>query len=104
MLREKYDVIINATPIGSGYLAGQTLVSDEMIKSSSLIVEMVSNPIDTALIKKARIEEISTICGDEVAFFTTYLADCILTEKEPLTEEALHVYSEFLKTRNGDVK
>ncbi|MBR2383977.1 MAG: hypothetical protein IKA99_00025, partial [Clostridia bacterium] len=101
---EKYDVIINATPIGSGYLAGQTLVSDEMIKSSSLIVEMVSNPIDTALVKKARIEEISTICGDEVAFFTTYLADCILTEKEPLTEEALHVYSEFLKTRNGDVK
>ena len=100
----KYDIIINATPVGSGYLAGQMLVSEETLKNSSLVVEMISKPIDTMFVKKAKFDEIPVICGDEVAFFSTYLADCILTETEPHVDEALSFYSEFSKMRNGDVK
>ena len=59
----------------------------------------ISNPIDTLLIKKAKIEDIPIICGDEVSFFATYLADCILTEREPQVEEALDFYSKFTKNK-----
>ena len=101
---ENYNIIINATPVGSGYLAGQALVNAKTVKNSDLIVEMISTPIDTELVKMAKLEETHVICGNEVAFFGAYLADCILAEREPQVDEALSIYSEFTKSRNGDVK
>lgn len=93
----KYDVVINATPVGSGYFAGQSLASDNVIKNSDLIVEMVLKPVDTLLVKKAKKEEVAVICGDEVAFFNTYLEDCVLAEREPLADEAIELYTKYKK-------
>lgn len=101
---ENYNVIINATPVGSGCLAGQMLISEKAVKNSDLIVETVSNPVETELVKRAKIEDTHVICGNEIAFFSAYLSDCILMEREPSVEEAIDIYSEFTKIRHGDIK
>ena len=98
----QYDVIINATPVGSGYLAGESLVPEKIIKQSGMIVDLVLNPIDTCLVKMAKSNDVNVVCGDEVAFFNTYLADCVLTEREVSQEEAIRFYSRFKEEHFGD--
>ncbi len=98
----QYDVIINATPVGSGYLAGQSLIDGETVKGCGMIVDTVTSPIDTQLVKMARIHDIPVITGDEIAFFNAYLADCVFMEKEALVEEAVNFYSEFKESCIGD--
>lgn len=91
----KFDLVINATPMGSGYLAGRSIVGDNVIANSGMIVDMIANPVETALIKQAKSEGIPVMCGDEVAFYNTYLSDCILTEREASLEEAISFYNDF---------
>lgn len=98
----KYDIIINATPVGSGYLAGQSLLSEKAVENSGMIIDLIANPADTQLIRMAMINDVKTVCGDEVAFFNAYLSDCILTEREPALEEALKFYSEFKEKGFGE--
>ena len=98
----QYDVIINATPVGSGYLAGQSLISERVVKNSGMIVEMVVNPVDTQLVKMAKINDVSVITGEEVAFFGAYLTDCIFAERDASLEESINFYSKFKEACIGD--
>ncbi len=90
-----FDVIINSTPVGSGCLAGMLPVSEKMIEKCGLIVDMVIIPENTQLIKTAKIIEVPTITGNEIAFYVAYLSDCVFADVEPSVEQSGDFYREY---------
>lgn len=99
---DKYDVVINATPVGGGYLAGQTPVADKVINNSLLIADMVIKPKQTAFIAKAIKAKKAVLYGEEISFFVNYLSDCVLVESEPSVEQAISFYKDYLIGEQDD--
>ncbi|MBQ4099195.1 MAG: 3-phosphoshikimate 1-carboxyvinyltransferase [Clostridia bacterium] len=97
-----FDIVINATPQGGGYLAGALPIGEDVITSSLLIVDMVIRPKYTQLIKKAIAYGTDVIFGEEVAFFVNYLSDCVLVESEPSVEQAISFYRDYLVGERND--
>ncbi|MBQ7374118.1 MAG: 3-phosphoshikimate 1-carboxyvinyltransferase [Clostridia bacterium] len=97
-----FDVVINATPLGGGYLAGVLPIDKETITSSSLIVDMVIRPKYTQLIKTAIAYGTDVVFGEEVSFFVNYLSDCIFVESEPSVEQAISFYKDYLVGDQND--
>ena len=50
----KYDLLINATPVGMFPKTDACAVSDEVIRNSASIFDVIYNPTETLLMKKAR--------------------------------------------------
>ncbi|MBE5742729.1 MAG: 3-phosphoshikimate 1-carboxyvinyltransferase [Clostridiales bacterium] len=93
---ENYDIIINATPVGGGFTSGELPVKEELVKNSTVVCDLVVAKEKTALISLAEKEQKTTVNGLEFSFFTTYYSACILTGREPTTEEAFAFLSEYL--------
>jgi 3-dehydroquinate dehydratase / shikimate dehydrogenase len=62
--RTSFDLIVNATPIGMSARDHSPLTASEL--NSKLVMDMVYNPIDTALLKLAKSRGIKTISGLEM--------------------------------------
>ncbi len=50
----KYDLLINATPVGMFPKTDACAVSDDVIKNSASVFDVIYNPTETLLMKKAR--------------------------------------------------
>ncbi len=61
-----YDVVVNATPLGSGELIDQTPVTAEQLAGARYVYDLVYNPIDTRLLKEASKVGCKTIRGVEM--------------------------------------
>ena len=53
-LSESYDLMINATPVGMYPKVGNCVISDEMIEKCGAFFDVIYNPKETLLMKKAR--------------------------------------------------
>lgn len=61
-----YDLVINATPLGSGELIDQTPASAEQLAGARYVYDLVYNPIETRLLKEARKAGCKTVRGLEM--------------------------------------
>jgi shikimate dehydrogenase len=59
----KYDVVINATPLGSVHSSLRTPAVAEQLGGAKLVYDLVYNPIDTELLKQARKAGCETLNG-----------------------------------------
>ncbi len=101
---KNYDVIINATPIGSGYYEGESIADEESVKSSGAVVDLAVAEGKTKIIEYAEDNRITAIDGECVMFFTVYYAACVLTGKLPTEEEAFKAYTAYLRLDESSMK
>lgn len=61
-----YDLIINATPLGSGDLIDQTPATADQLNGAHCVYDLVYNPIDTRFLKEACKADCKTVRGLEM--------------------------------------
>jgi shikimate 5-dehydrogenase len=64
--RLEYDVLVNATPLGSGAFPGETPLPRGLLRAGSVVFDMVYEPRETPLIRAARALGCATIDGVEM--------------------------------------
>jgi len=66
LARRPYDVLVNATPVGSGAVPGESPVPAGALRSGSVVFDMVYEPRETPLLAAARSKGCVTIDGVEM--------------------------------------
>lgn len=66
LLNAEWDVLINATPVGGGSLAEQTLVPSALFKKGAIVLDMVYDPLETRLLREAAEAGCTVISGFEM--------------------------------------
>jgi 3-dehydroquinate dehydratase/shikimate dehydrogenase len=95
---EAWDVLINATPVGSGAHPGQSPVPASSLRSGAVVFDMVYEPRETPLLRAARDAGCRTIDGVEmlvaqaVGQFETWTG--VPAPVEAMTEAALAALAE----------
>jgi len=64
--RLPWDVLVNATPVGSGAVPGESPVAASLLRSGSVVFDMVYEPRETPLLSAARAKGCVTIDGVEM--------------------------------------
>lgn len=64
--REGFDIIVNATPVGSFPQIEQSLLSREQIKKGAVVMDIITNPLETQLLKEAEVAGAQTISGERM--------------------------------------
>ncbi len=72
--KESFDVIINATPLGMLGMENALPVEEDVIKKCSVVFDMVYNPAETLLIKRAKELGKEVIYGYEMLLYQAYEA------------------------------
>lgn len=62
----EFDIIINATPVGSAPNLEESLLRAEQIKSSAVVMDLVANPLGTQFLKEARKAGAQVISGERM--------------------------------------
>jgi 3-dehydroquinate dehydratase/shikimate dehydrogenase len=62
----EYDLVINATPLGSGELSDQTPATAEQLAGAGYVYDLVYNPVETRLLKEAGKVNCKTLRGLEM--------------------------------------
>ncbi|MBO4262759.1 MAG: 3-phosphoshikimate 1-carboxyvinyltransferase [Clostridia bacterium] len=91
-MKSGYDVIINATALGTGYYEGLSAASEELIKCCSLAVDISMEKNETQFIKYAKRNGVKYVDGERVMFCTTYYTDCVFAHRQPSEEELGMLY------------
>lgn len=66
LLNSQWDILINATPVGGGSLAEQTLVPKALLKSGGIVLDMIYDPLETRLLREATQAGCTVISGFEM--------------------------------------
>ncbi len=66
LLNSQWDILINATPVGGGSLAEQTLVPKALLKSGATVLDMIYDPLETRLLREAAEAGCTVISGFEM--------------------------------------
>jgi 3-dehydroquinate dehydratase/shikimate dehydrogenase len=66
LARRPYDVLVNATPVGSGAVPGASPVASGLLRPGSIVFDMVYEPRETPLLAAARAKGCVTIDGVEM--------------------------------------
>jgi 3-dehydroquinate dehydratase/shikimate dehydrogenase len=66
LARVPYDVLVNATPLGSGAFPGESPAPASALRSGSVVFDMVYEPRETPLLAAARARGCTTIDGVEM--------------------------------------
>jgi len=63
---EKFDIIINTTPVGNEPNTSESLLNSGQISENSVVMDIVTHPIETQLIKEAKEAGATTISGERM--------------------------------------
>lgn len=66
---ERFDLIVNATPVGMTGFSGSQILPDEIIARSEAVMDMIYNPLETGLIASARRNGKTAISGIDMLLF-----------------------------------
>ena len=91
------DIIINSTSMGMYPTITQLPLSDNIIKKSNTVVDVISNPIQTKLIKLAIKYKKNTILGTDLAFEQAITQFKLYTGKKAPVLEMQRAVNEFYK-------
>lgn len=78
-----YDVVINATPLGSGKLLGQTPAVAEQLLGAGLVYDLIYNPAETEFLNEARRAGCETLRGLKMLVSQARLQFELWTGKTP---------------------
>ena len=81
-----YDLVINATPLGSGEHIDQSPATAEQLSGARCVYDLVYNPIKTRLLKEAREAGCQTLGGIEMLVAQAKIQFELWTGKEPSHE------------------
>jgi len=62
----KFDIIVNTTPIGSFPHIEQSLLTEDQINKESVVMDIITNPLETELLKQAKKAGAKTISGERM--------------------------------------
>jgi 3-dehydroquinate dehydratase/shikimate dehydrogenase len=62
----EYDILINTTSVGMAPHVGVSPISHEAISASSVVFDIISNPVETELLKSAKLKGCKTVPGKEM--------------------------------------
>ena len=91
------DIIINSTSMGMYPTITQLPLSNNMIKKSKIVVDVISNPIQTKLIKLAIKHRKNTILGTDLAFEQAITQFKLYTGKKAPVLEMQKAINRFYK-------
>jgi shikimate dehydrogenase len=63
---EDFDIIINATPVGSAPNTEESLLHADQIPSHAVVMDVNTNPVETQLIKEAKKAGAKTVTGERM--------------------------------------
>lgn len=61
-----FDIIVNATPIGSFPQIEQSLLTAEQIKKGAVVMDIITNPLETQLLKEAKKAGAEVVSGERM--------------------------------------
>ncbi|MFH1012415.1 MAG: shikimate dehydrogenase [Candidatus Peregrinibacteria bacterium] len=64
--RANFDVVVNTTPVGSEPATRESLLHADRIKEGAVVMDLVTNPMETQLLKEARKAGAETITGERM--------------------------------------
>ena len=96
--KNRFDVIVNATPVGMAGHPTQTLLTPEEL-NTRLVFDLVYNPLETPLLRAARLANIPIITGLEMFVHQGARQFEIWTGKQAPEEEMLRVVLHELRNR-----
>jgi len=64
--KEQFDIIINATPVGSMPNTDESMLNTYQIPAHAVVMDIITNPIETQLIKEAKKAGAKTITGERM--------------------------------------
>ena len=91
------EIIINATPIGMYPNILKMPISKKQVKKSKIVVDVISNPPESKLIKYAKNNDKIVITGLELAFHQALGQFKLYTGKNPPKNEMQKAINEFYK-------
>lgn len=96
----EFDIIVNATPIGSMPQSEESLLSAKDINPWTTVMDIVTNPIETQLIKEAKKAGAKTISGERMLLHQAALQFKLFFGKEaPLEVMEKALYEELSKRK-----
>ena len=93
----KTDIIINTTSVGMYPNSSQTPISNNSIKNSKIIMDVISNPSETKLLKLAKRNKKIIINGLSLAFHQALAQFKLFTGKNPPVKKMQNAVNEFYK-------
>jgi 3-dehydroquinate dehydratase / shikimate dehydrogenase len=78
-----YDLVINASPVGSGEFVGHTPALAEQLDGVRLVYDLIYNPTETQFLKEGRIAGCDTLGGLEMLVAQARLQFELWTRKKP---------------------
>ena len=66
LAKRSWDVLINATPVGSSPSPSETLVPSSLHRRGSVVFDMVYDPLETRLLREAKAAGCATVSGIEM--------------------------------------
>lgn len=94
------DIIINTTSVGMYPEISESPLSNNIIKNSKIVVDAVSNPSQTKLIKLAKKYKKNTISGIDLAFQQAIVQFKLYTNRNPPIQEMQKAINEFYKLKD----
>lgn len=86
-------IVINATPVGMAPAVNASLLSKDALSPALTVMDIVSNPTETALLKAAKAQGCNIVYGNRMLFWQGVLKFQIYTGVEPplaIMEQALN--------------
>ena len=93
----KADIIINTTSVGMYPNSSQTPISNSSIKNSKIIMDVISNPPETKLLRLAKRNKKIIINGLSLAFHQALAQFKLYTGKNPPIKKMQNAVNEFYK-------
>ena len=67
--KEEFDIIINTTPVGSLPNSNESLLHAEQMEGAIVVMDIITNPIETQLIKEAKKVGAKTVTGERMLLY-----------------------------------
>jgi len=80
---EKYDVLINATPVGMKPKTGKTPINTKLLRKGLIVFDIIYEPLQTRLLKDAKKKGCKTINGLEMLLEQGFVGFKLFTGKNP---------------------
>ena len=94
-----FDIIINATPVGSMPNTGESLLHSDQIPSHAVVMDIITNPLETQLLKEAKKAGATPISGERMLLWQAVNQFRLFFDKEPPVEVMEKALYEELKKR-----
>ncbi len=84
--KAQFDLIINATPVGSFPNTTKSLLHADQISSHAVVMDIITNPLETQLLKEAKKAMAQTISGERMLLHQAALQFNLFFNKTPPVE------------------